>query len=142
MFFLLVWWLILVINKLLVREVFFTFFVVAVVVWLVFRLFFFRNWCNLIIFRRGFFSFKVVSLGIGRVSLLLLFPYKHTTCIPRWNEVETTVSRLFQRYSTWSVCRVITSQFLMFFFGVALGGVDGICFWFDFCYISLFGICW
>ena len=25
------------------------------------------------------------------------FPYKHTTCIPRWNDVETTVFTLFQR---------------------------------------------
>ena len=25
------------------------------------------------------------------------FPYKHTTCIPRWNDVETVVSKSFQR---------------------------------------------
>ena len=30
-------------------------------------------------------------------ALIIKFPYKHTTSIPRWNEVETTVSTSFQR---------------------------------------------
>ena len=35
-------------------------------------------------------------------------PYKHSTCIPRWNDVETTVEYTNVEY-TWSVCRVSNS---------------------------------
>ena len=40
---------------------------------------------------------------ISQVNLMLLFvtltihSYKHSTCIPRWNDVETNVSMSFQR---------------------------------------------
>ena len=38
----------------------------------------------------------ILIIHLGIVPLLWRAPYKHTTCIPRWNDIETTVSTSFQ----------------------------------------------
>ena len=45
-----------------------------------------------------FYQFDENISGSQNLEFVLLkFPYKHTTCIPRWNDVATVVSTVFQR---------------------------------------------
>ena len=39
----------------------------------------------------------ILSITMEHPSIALSAPYKHTLCIPRWNDVETTISTSFQR---------------------------------------------
>ena len=57
---------------------------------------FFRDylWINFQSVLNSLFIYKHRDHDKGKSKY---YPYKHTMCIPRWNDVETTVSTSFQR---------------------------------------------
>ena len=43
------------------------------------------------------FPYGNISFLCWNSGTIRLFPYKHSTCIPRWNDAKTTISTSFQR---------------------------------------------
>ena len=77
---------------------------------------------NQIIFMDSVIIFLSLPMILLMINVIPIYanPYKHSTCVPRWNNVETTISTSFQRGITWCVCRNVAINFSKFWLSFRL----------------------